>query len=132
MAKKNNADQATDKAEENTKFNIGPEATGEKPEQETKNNINRRQIGSGIQTNNEGEKTGGMSDNVGVGKHAQTNIIWYIISSTFIVFSCIAAALVILVVYGYNISEVTQSIKDIWSVFTPILTLSLGYLFGKQ
>ncbi|AZP43681.1 hypothetical protein EJP81_18245 [Rahnella aquatilis] len=75
---------------------------------------------------------GSMSGNVGTGKYAQTNIIWYIVSAIFVVFSCLAAALIVLSIYGYQISELSQSIKDIWGVFTPILTLALGYLFGKQ
>lgn len=72
------------------------------------------------------------SDIIGTGKHAKTNIIWYIISSILVIFSCICISLFILVFYNYKISEVSQSIKDIWSVFTPIITLSLGYLFGKK
>lgn len=73
-----------------------------------------------------------MSNNVGTGKYAKTNIIWYIVSATFVVFSCICISFIILLVYGYEITGLTQSIKDVWGVFTPILTLSLGYLFGKQ
>lgn len=75
---------------------------------------------------------GNLSNNVGVGKHAKTNIIWYIVSATFVIFSCIAASLVILIIYGYQITDITQSIKDVWGIFTPILTLALGYLFGEQ
>lgn len=73
-----------------------------------------------------------MADNVGTGRHAQTNIIWYIVSATFVVFSCICSALVVMSIYGYEIKTLLDSIKDIWGVFTPILTLALGYLFGKQ
>lgn len=76
--------------------------------------------------------SGVMSNSVGTGKYAKTNIIWYIVSASFVVFSCISIALFVLVVYGYGISELTQSIKDMWGIFTPVLTLSLGYLFGKQ
>lgn len=72
------------------------------------------------------------SDIIGTGKHAKTNIIWYVISSILVIFSCICISLFVLVLYNYKISEVSQSIKDIWSVFTPIITLSLGYLFGKK
>jgi len=75
---------------------------------------------------------GNYSDVIGTGKHAKTNIIWYMVSGVLVIFSCICVSLVILVIYRYNISEITQSIKDIWSVFTPIITLSLGYLFGKK
>jgi len=76
--------------------------------------------------------SGDVSSHIGVGKYAKTNIIFHVISAIFVVFSCICVSLIILVIYGYKISDITQSIKDIWSVFTPILTLSLGYLFGKR
>lgn len=75
---------------------------------------------------------GAMSGNVGTGKYAKTNIIWYIVSATFVVFSCITAAFIVMSIYGYEIKDTSQSIKDIWGIFTPILTLALGYLFGKQ
>lgn len=75
---------------------------------------------------------GVISDSIGTGKHAKTNIIWSIISSVLIIFSCICVCLFVLVIYRYNISDLTNSIKDVWSVFTPIITLGLGYLFGKK
>lgn len=85
-----------------------------------------------IDGNEEKPEKGKMSDSVGTGKHAQTNIIWYIVSAIFVVFSCICSTLVVMSIYGYEINPVVQSIKDVWGVFTPILTLALGYLFGKQ
>lgn len=75
---------------------------------------------------------GDVASHIGTGKYAKTNIIWYVISAVFVTFSCICISLVVLVIYDYKINDITQSIKDVWSVFTPILTLSLGYLFGKR
>lgn len=28
--------------------------------------------------------------------------------------------------------DVISELKDVWSIFTPILTLALGYAFGKR
>lgn len=75
---------------------------------------------------------GTLSQPVGTGKHARTNIIWYIVSAIFVIFSCISSALIIMSIYGKDTKAVSESIKDIWGVFTPVLTLALGYLFGKQ
>jgi len=81
---------------------------------------------------NANNSPGSMAGSVGTGKHAKTNIIWYIVSASFVVFSCIVSSLVVMTIYGYNVSSLSQDIKDIWGIFTPILTLALGYLFGKE
>ncbi|HGA3141950.1 TPA: hypothetical protein ACIR59_004264 [Enterobacter hormaechei] len=103
------------------------------PDLPSDNNKLRNSIPSiNVDRKEEKHEKGKMADNVGTGRHAQTNIIWYIVSATFVVFSCICSALVVMSIYGYEIKTVLDSIKDIWGVFTPILTLALGYLFGKQ
>lgn len=78
------------------------------------------------------DKTGSLSGSVGTGKHARTNIIWYIVSATFVIFSCIASAMIVMDIYGFDTKGLSENIKDVWSMFTPVITLSLGYLFGKQ
>lgn len=78
------------------------------------------------------DKTGSLSNPVGTGKHARTNIIWYIVSATFVIFSCIASAMIVMDIYGFNTKGLSENIKDMWGMFTPVITLSLGYLFGKQ
>ena len=47
---------------------------------------------------------------------------------------CIATlvGMIWLSICAYNCVDGISKIKDIWSIGTPILTLSLGYLFGKN
>lgn len=40
--------------------------------------------------------------------------------------------MIVLSICAYNCEDGISKIKDIWSIGTPILTLSLGYLFGKN
>lgn len=44
----------------------------------------------------------------------------------------ILIAMIILSVCLYDTENGISNIKEIWGIGTPILTLSLGYLFGKQ
>ena len=41
-------------------------------------------------------------------------------------------AMVWLSIMAYNCEDGIARIKDIWSIGSPIVTLSLGYLFGKN
>lgn len=75
---------------------------------------------------------GTMSHPVGTGKHARTNIIWYIVSAIFVIFACIASAFIIMSMNGDDTKPVSDSIKDVWGSFSPVLTLALGYLFAKK
>lgn len=40
--------------------------------------------------------------------------------------------MITLSIIAYDCNDGISKIKDIWSIGTPILTLSLGYLFGKN
>lgn len=45
-------------------------------------------------------------------------------------------AIILLLLFGIGWttikSENSQSIKDLWSIITPIITLAFGYLFGEK
>jgi hypothetical protein len=42
-------------------------------------------------------------------------------------------SVVIVSKYGvYEGKEFISSLKDLWAIFTPIITLALGYAFGKR
>jgi hypothetical protein len=75
---------------------------------------------------------GEMSKNFGTGENAKINLILYIISTTLVIFSSIAAALIVVNIFGFNTDSIIQHIKDLWAIFTPIITLGLGYLFGAN
>lgn len=81
---------------------------------------------------NKEQLTGELSKNFGTGDNAKVNLILYIISTTLIIFSSIAAALIVINIYGFNTDAIIQHIKDLWAIFTPIITLGLGYLFGTS
>ena len=108
------------------------EDPAETPKKQSKNN-NIIDISSNISKDQSKEQIAGeLSRNFGTGEHAKINLILYIISTTLIIFSSIAAALMVINVFGFDTSSIIQYIKDLWSVFTPIITLGLGYLFGAN
>lgn len=51
---------------------------------------------------------------------------------TAIICVLILIGMIWLSVYAYDCDNGILKIKDIWGIGTPILTLSLGYLFGKN
>ncbi|KHS91534.1 hypothetical protein RC86_10870 [Pectobacterium brasiliense] len=75
---------------------------------------------------------GEMSKNFGTGENAKINLILYIISTTLVIFSSIAASLIVINIFGFKTDVIIQYIKDLWAIFTPIITLGLGYLFGAN
>jgi len=95
------------------------------------NNKNITEISTSIQRDtSKTSYSGEMSRNFGTGENAKINLILYIISTTLVIFSSIAAAIIVSNIFGFKTDEIIQYIKDLWSVFTPIITLGLGYLFG--
>lgn len=40
--------------------------------------------------------------------------------------------LIVLLVFGIVRSCMVSDIKDLWSIITPIITLTLGYIFGDK
>lgn len=80
---------------------------------------------------NQGSK-GTITKTIGSGDNAKNSVIWHVISTTFCIFSCIVAAMFVIDVVNNNGRGILQIVKDVWSIFTPILTLSLGYMFGKE
>ena len=67
---------------------------------------------------------------------AKETVVWFIIKFTLILCGCATAGIFFIDIIA-NKSEVTssketiQDIKSLWEIFFPIITLSLGYLFGK-
>ncbi|MGN7105192.1 hypothetical protein ACTHR6_26495 [Ralstonia holmesii] len=73
--------------------------------------------------------TGKIAEQIGSGSHAKNSIVYRTIGWSFLaggVFS-----LCVVFYSAFATSESPFSFKDVWSVFTPIITLALGYLFGK-
>ena len=81
---------------------------------------------------------GKITKEIGTGDDAKHSIIWTTIRWCFIIASAISLILFIFLGFAYNnnnqseIVELKKFIFSIWSIFTPIITLALGYAFGKD
>jgi hypothetical protein len=67
---------------------------------------------------------------IGTGEHAQTAIVYTVVKWCFAlgaVLSVIFVAVPLLRGHAVAVADV----KDVWSIFGPLITLALGYLFGK-
>lgn len=75
---------------------------------------------------------------IGTGENAKNSIIWMTITWSFYIASGITLLLFISLWIAYHnkntaeISEIKKHMIAIWSIFTPIITLALGYAFGKN
>lgn len=95
---------------------------------------------SNLEVPNFTEKTfvGKITQQIGKGDDAKHSIIWTTIRWCFIIATGISAILFIFLGFAYynkninEINELKKFILTVWSVFTPIITLSLGYAFGKD
>ena len=67
---------------------------------------------------------------IGSGENAQNSIVYKTIAWSFISGVLFSAIIFGYIVYKGDGSPV-DSIKNIWSIFIPVITLSLGYIFGK-
>jgi len=81
---------------------------------------------------------GKITEQIGTGDDAKHSIIWTTIRWCFIIASAISLILFIFLGFAYynnnqsEIVELKKFIFSIWSIFTPIITLALGYAFGKD
>jgi len=71
-----------------------------------------------------------VTQQIGSGEHAQNSIVYRTILWSFIGGGLLSAASV-LIALAKGSPSVLSEVKDIWAVFAPLITLSLGYLFGK-
>jgi len=73
---------------------------------------------------------GVITKQIGSGDHAQNSIVYQTI-----LWSFIAGAAMSVACFGYvawkGVDDPMKPIKDVWSIFGPLITLSLGYMFGK-
>ncbi|QZA78159.1 hypothetical protein K4H28_01635 [Deefgea tanakiae] len=78
------------------------------------------------------EITGVIAQHIGTGKNAKDSFVWMTITWSFrialTISLCFFAQSFFDPTYGKNILD---SIIKVWSIFVPIITLALGYAFGK-
>lgn len=77
------------------------------------------------------DKLGAISDIIGSGKHAQAAIVWQTIKWSFIAGSAFSVVFFLFAWCAEKKNPPTDDIKMIWSIFIPVITLALGYIFGK-
>tara|TARA_R110000765_G_scaffold391488_2_gene484394 strand:- start:676 stop:978 length:303 start_codon:yes stop_codon:yes gene_type:complete len=73
---------------------------------------------------------GHVSKIIGSGENAQNSIIYQTILWSFLSGVFFSAVISGFITYKGE-GDLVDSIKNIWSIFIPVITLSLGYIFGK-
>ncbi|EJB8540592.1 hypothetical protein P3532_22820 [Vibrio parahaemolyticus] len=82
---------------------------------------------------NEKHLVGKIASQIGTGQNAKDSFIWMTITWSFYISTGLSAAIFLKYCFITPTpeSDYMTYIKDIWSIFTPIITLALGYAFGK-
>jgi hypothetical protein len=75
---------------------------------------------------------GQITAKIGSGVHAQESIVWLIIRYCFYFGGGITVLLAVLPFFRSSSTFQTDDIIKVWSIFGPLLSLALGYLFGKH
>ena len=77
------------------------------------------------------EIVGTIGARIGTGKNAKDSFIWMTITWSFCIASGLSVLLFIRSFFIVETSSLISSIIDVWGVFVPVITLALGYAFGK-
>lgn len=75
--------------------------------------------------------SGEVSKIIGSGENAQHSIVYKTIAWSFTTGVVFSVMVFVYVVYAGKENPL-DSIKGVWSIFIPVITLSLGYIFGKS
>jgi len=75
--------------------------------------------------------TGKITHNIGTGENAKNSIVWMTITWSFGIAAVLSIFLLILGAW-HNEFKFIDEIKSVWSIFAPLITLALGYAFGKS
>lgn len=67
---------------------------------------------------------------IGTGEHAQNTIVYIVIRLCFVAGTVISIACYLGELYRAN-GTPASVLKDVWAIFAPIITLALGYMFGR-
>ncbi|HCG8517832.1 TPA: hypothetical protein NJ569_003309 [Vibrio parahaemolyticus] len=88
------------------------------------------------------ELVGDLGQYLGTGNNAQNSVVWLTIKWSFFIGIGISAVIVLYMFHftpkflpicdpSYKPTFPMEYIKTTWSIFVPIITLALGYMFGK-
>lgn len=92
----------------------------------------KEQASEKVSTVSNKEVAGKIADHIGTGKNAKDSFIWMTITWSFYIATGISLLLFARSFFSVASEEnLLDSLVQIWSVFVPIITLALGYAFGK-
>ncbi|MDD2782033.1 hypothetical protein [Sulfuricurvum sp.] len=76
---------------------------------------------------------GTITKTIGTGDNAKNSLVWITIQWSFIIGSFITLGIYLYAIYFQSEARnnLLEDIKSIWSIFIPLITLALGYTFGK-
>jgi hypothetical protein len=80
---------------------------------------------------------GRVHDEIGAGEEAKSGIVWKSIQYSFWIGTAFSFATILFFIFSFAnnhhplLSFPLDEIKGIWAIFIPIITLALGYIFGK-
>lgn len=99
------------------------------------NNVNdketKNEVRLGTNSNKE-DLVGTIGKKTGTGKHAQDSFVWITITWSFYIGIGLSILFYIRSFFDVGRNEsILNSIIEIWKIFLPIITLALGYAFGK-
>jgi hypothetical protein len=82
---------------------------------------------------------GSLSNTLGTGKHAQDSVVWLTIKWS-LSLGCLLSCILIFFTWPVSPEGIhppiepkfpIEELKTIWGIFIPLVTLTLGYMFGK-
>lgn len=94
---------------------------------------NKKSIESGESSN-----PGVISKHIGTGNNAKDSFVWMTLRSCFWIAGICSVGAFSITVYrlyidnGFLEPTFIDDLRNLWSIFTPIITLALGYAFGKR
>lgn len=75
--------------------------------------------------------SGRIAETIGTGDEAKNSIVWMTITWSFFIASMLSLLFFSLVV-AYKDFDYIEDLKSVWAIFVPIITLALGYAFGRS
>jgi len=73
---------------------------------------------------------GAVTQQIGSGEHALNSIVYRTILWSFIGGGLLSAAVIVIALTCSSTTPFAD-VKEVWAIFAPLITLALGYLFGK-
>ncbi|HDL8239492.1 TPA: hypothetical protein U5D93_003491 [Yersinia enterocolitica] len=83
-------------------------------------------------------ESGNITKHIGTGDNAKDSFVWMTLRYCFLIAGLTSFGVFIAYLYFVFFKDdarqidLMSNLKDVWSIFTPIITLALGYAFGKR